>query len=628
MCGIVGIYNFKGNPVDSFLVQRMVKTLEHRGPDDEGIYIDKNFGLGHRRLSIIDTSKAGRQPMVNKDESLFIVFNGEIYNFQKLREILKGLGHQFKSKTDTEVVLHGYEEWGTDCLKRFDGMFAFAILDRKNSQFFLARDRMGEKPLYYYIDQERFIFASEIKAIIEDQNVIREIGNQGLINYFTFGHSIAPDTIYKNIKKLLPGHYLVVKDGRTEIKEYWDSLTVGEKKDRGEKYYKQKTREIFEEAVKEELISDVPLGVFLSGGIDSSSVVAMMAKNEVSPLRTFSVGFDLAGGEFNELRDAKVVAKHFKTEHHELFLREPDLINALNKLVYYYDEPFGDAAAFPVFYLSQFAKKYVKVVLTGEGGDEIFGGYRRYIVENIRSNFSALNLFSGNNMFNKAIEPLPGLRRTKKLIETVQIEDDLLRYTNWLVFFSKEKIRGLLKDKLLAGRENPLKTYKEYFSRYQTENLLDKIMYLDQKILLPDCYLEKVDKASMAFGLETRSPILNHRLVEFANSVPSKYKVKGIKTKYILKEAMKDVLPRQILEKKKHGLSVPTNAWFRGKLKNYLFEIVFDKKTRARGYFNFSYIEKLYKNYQNKNQPLDSQLWLILNFELWHRQFIDSRSNN
>lgn len=625
MCGIVGIYNLKGNPVDSFMVQKMADALKHRGPDDRGIYVNKNMGLGHQRLSIIDVSSAGYQPMANEDKSLYIIFNGEIYNFKKLKEILKSLGHRFISKTDTEVILHSYEEWGINCLEKFNGMFSFAIWDKKNRQFFLARDRMGEKPLYYYLDQEQFIFASEIKAILENYNVPRKIDHQGLVNYFTFGHSIAPDTIYQGIKKLLPGHYLIFKNNQIKIEEYWDPFIPNKKEDKGKDYYQQTIREIFEESVKEELISDVPLGVFLSGGIDSSSVVAMMAKNGVSPLRTFSVGFDVAGTEFNELSDAKIVANHFKTEHHELFLKEPDLINILNKLVYHYDEPFGDAAAFPVFYISQFTKKYVKVVLTGEGGDEVFGGYRRYIVENNRSKLLALNWLFENNMFQKTIKSLPGLRRTKKFAETVLIENDLSRYTNWLVFFSKEMIDNFLKPELLVAEKDSLKIYKEYFSRYKPESFLDKIMYLDQKILLPDCYLEKVDKASMAFGLETRSPILNHHLVEFANSIPSKYKIKDGKTKYIFKEAMKDFLPKQIFKKRKHGLAVPTNIWFKGKLKNYLFEIIFDKKTKARGYFNFPYIEKLYKSYQNGNQPFDSQLWLILNFELWHRQFIDKK---
>lgn len=623
MCGIVGIYNLKGNSVDSLLLQKMTDSLNHRGPDDGGIYIDKNVGLGHRRLSIIDLSSAGHQPMTNEDGRLHIVFSGEVYNFQEIKEVLKSSNHQFKSKTDTELVLHSYEEWGISCLGKFDGMFALAIWDAKSQQFFLARDRLGEKPLYYYLDREKFVFASEIKAILQDHDVPRKIDHQGLVNYFTFGHSIAPDTIYQGIKKLLPGHHLIFQNGQIEIKEYWDPSIPDKKEDKGKDYYQQTIRELFEEAVREELISDVPLGVFLSGGIDSSSVVAMMAKNRVSPLRTFSVGFDIAGSEFNELPNAKIMASRFKTEHYELFLKEPDLIKILNKLVYHYDEPFGDAAAFPVFCLSQFAKKYVSVVLTGEGGDEIFGGYRRYIVENNRYNLLVLSWLFKNNMFPMAIELLPGLRRTKKFIETISIRDDLLRYTNWLSFFSKEMVSDLLKPGLLDIRENPLKEYKKYFSRYQTENLLDKIMYLDQKIWLPDCYLEKTDKAAMAFGLETRSPFLNHHLVDFANSIPAKYKIKGIRTKYIFKEAMGSVLPKQILNRKKHGLSVPTNIWFRGKLKNYLFEIIFDKKTKSRGYFNFPHIEKLYKKYQQKNQPFDFQFWLILNFELWHRQFMD-----
>lgn len=625
MCGIVGIYNLKGNSIDSSLLQRMTDVLVHRGPDDRGVYINKNVGLGHRRLSIIDVSSAGRQPMANEDGTLQVVFNGEIYNFQKIRKDLEKNGHKFKSKTDTEVILHSFEEWGHECVKKFDGMFAFAIFNEKNRSIFLARDRLGEKPLYYLLNEEKFIFASEIKAILEDKNIHRIINGQGMINYFTFGHSVAPDTIYQGIKKLLPGHYLILNNGRISIHEYWDTALLSHKEDKGEKYYKNKTRELFEEGVKEELVSNVPLGAFLSGGIDSSSVVAMMAKNGVWPLRTFSVGFDIAGTEFNELADAKIVAKYFKTEHHELFLKEPDLINILNEIVYHYDEPFGDAAAFPVFYLSQFAKKYVTVVLTGEGGDEIFGGYRRFVAEISRSKILLFNWFFKNNIFIKAVELLPGLRSAKKFIQTMPIEDDLARYTNWLKFFSKEMISSFFNPELPGLKEDPLKIYKEYFSRYQPENLLDKILYLDQKIWLPDCYLEKIDKASMAFGLETRSPILNHHLVDFANSIPVKYKIKGLKTKYILKEAMKDILPKSIIKKRKHGLAVPTNIWFKGKLKNYLFEIIFDKKTKSRGYFNFEYMEKLYKKYQNKNQPLDSQFWLILNFELWHRQFIDKK---
>ena len=624
MCGIVGIYNLKGKPVDSFLIQRMTDVLKHRGPDDKGIFCHNQIGLGHSRLSIIDLSKTGHQPMSNEQRTLWIVHNGEIYNFQELRKTLTSLTHKFKSKSDTEVILHSYQEWGINCLERFNGMFAFAIWDEKKQELFLARDRLGEKPLYYYCDQEKFIFASEIKAILQDNSIQRKLDSQGLVNYFTFGHSIAPDTIYKGIKKLLPGHYLILKNGKIEIKQYWEASSDRRKEeDKGKEYYQQGIRELFEKAVKKRLISDVPLGVFLSGGIDSSSIVAMMAKCNVSPIKTFSVGFNVKGKEFNELSDAGIVADYFKTEHHQVVLEELDLVNTLNKLVYHFDEPFGDAANFPVFYISQFAKKYITVALTGDGGDEIFGGYRRYIIEKNHSKFLVLNWLLRNSLIKEFANSLPKFRRVKKLVEILPIKDDLLRYTNWLTFFSKEMRNQFFRNGLLKNEDNPLKVYRRYFPQNNSQDLLKIFMYLDQKILLPDCYLEKVDKPSMAAGLETRAPFLDHHLVEFANSIPSKYKIKGLKTKYIFKQAMKDFLPEQILRKRKHGFSVPINLWFRGKLKDYLFEVIFDKKTKSRGYFNFDYIEKLYKSYQEKNQPFDSQLWLILNFELWHRQFID-----
>ncbi|TSC95205.1 MAG: asparagine synthase (glutamine-hydrolysing) [Parcubacteria group bacterium Licking1014_1] len=623
MCGIAGIYNLKRKPADAFLIQKMTDSLEHRGPDDAGIYLDGNVALGHRRLSIIDLSFAGHQPMSNKEKTLFIVFNGEIYNFEELRKDLERLGYQFNSKTDTEVILYSYQEWGENCLQKINGMFAFAIFDKKNQQIFLARDRLGEKPLYYYFDSEKFVFASEIKAILEDKTISREIGAQGMVNYFAFGHSIAPDTIYRSIKKLLPGNYLILKNGQIITKKYWILSVCQSIEDKGKEYYKEEIIRTFEKAVRERLVSDVPLGVFLSGGVDSSAVVAMMSKIGATPIKTFSVGFNIVGREFNELADAKIVADYFKTEHREMILEEKDMVNTLNKLVYHFDEPFGDAANFPVFLMSQFARKYVTVILTGEGGDEIFGGYRRYIIEKNRFKLLFLNFIFKNNLFKGAVDLLPKLRKTKKLINSFSIEDDLSRYASWIAFFSKDMQDSLFNKNFLTKYEDPLKMHRQYFSQFKSADWVDKIMYLDQKILLPDRYLEKVDKASMAVGLETRPPILDYHLVELANSIPLKYKIRGYKTKCIFKEAMAGVLPKTVLNKKKHGFAVPTNVWFRGKLKNYLFEVIFDKKTRERGYFDYEYIEKLYKLYQNGNQPLDSQLWLLLNFELWHRQFID-----
>jgi len=623
MCGLNGIYNLNGKPADSFLIQKMNNVLNHRGPDDKGCFCFNQVGLGHTRLSIIDLSQAGHQPMSNDNESLWIVYNGEIYNFQEIRKSLQALGYKFKSETDTEVILFSYQEWGVNCLEKFNGMFAFAIWDKNKEQLFLARDRLGQKPLYYYYDQEKFVFASEIKAILENKNIKREINPQGMVNYFTFGNSIGPDTIYKNIKKLLPGNYLILKKGKIEINNYWRPYSYREK-DQGEKYYLKKLTELFENSVKQRLISDVPLGVFLSGGIDSSAVVAMMAKSSSCPIKTFSVGFNIEGKEFNELPDAKLVADYFKTEHHEIILKELDLINTLNKLVYHFDEPFGDAANFPVFYISQFAKDYITVALTGEGGDEIFAGYRRYVIEKNRSLIMLFNWLFNNSLAEKSINFLPGFRRTKKFIETLPVRDDLLRYASWLDFFSQDMRKYLFKDYLL---EDSLKIYKKYFFEDSSYSLIEKFINLDQKILLPDRYLEKIDKASMAVGLETRTPFLDHNLVDFVNSMPLKYNIKGFKTKCIFKEAMKDFLPSKIIKKRKHGFAVPTNLWFRGKLKDYLFEVIFDSKTKSRGYFNFDYIEKLYKHYQEKNQPFDSQLWLILNFELWHRKFIDNSAS-
>ncbi|MSU54441.1 MAG: asparagine synthase (glutamine-hydrolyzing), partial [Candidatus Staskawiczbacteria bacterium] len=581
---------------------------------DSGVFVKNHVGLGHTRLSIIDLSTAGHQPMANKDATLHIVFNGEIYNFKELRSELESLGHVFVSKTDTEVILYAYQEWGAKCVEKFSGMFAFVIFDETKSQLFLARDRIGEKPLYYYQDQEKFVFGSEIKAILEDISIVRQVDAQGLSNYVAFGHSIAPDTMYRGIKKLLPGHYMVFENGRADITKYWDSRVVEEPIQKEKEYYIKKIQELFEASVKERLISDVPLGVFLSGGLDSSAVVAMMAKHQTSPIKTFSIGFNVPGTEFNELADAKIVADYFKTDHHEIILQEQDLIDALPELVYHFDEPFADAAAFPVFLLSKFAKQHVSVALTGDGGDEIFGGYRRYAVE------KHMQALSVPGMLAAGFYALPGLRKTKKLLKALAIKNPLERYASWISFFSPDMQEQLF----VANQPDALGAYKKHLSKVGNGTWLDKIMYLDQKILLPDAYLEKVDKMSMAFGLETRAPMLDHKLVEFANSMPAKYKIKGLTTKYLFREAMKGILPASILNKKKHGFAVPINPWFRGKLKEYLFEVIFDPKTRARGYFNYAYIEKLHKMYQNGNQPLDSQFWLLLNFELWHRKFIDT----
>lgn len=616
MCGIAGKYNFNGEPVEQELLGAMQAQIKHRGPDDGGMAAHENVGLCHARLSILDLSLAGKQPMSDREDKLQVVFNGEIYNFQDIRRELERLGHRFVSKSDTEVILYAYKQWGPDCLERFNGMFAFAIFDKQKKELFLARDRLGEKPLYYFSDDETFVFASEIKAILADGTIPRLMSNQGLANYFAFGHSVGPETMYSGIKKLLPGHYMIVSEHAVSVTQYWDvSKNTGE--DKGFGYYLSETKNKLEASVVSRLVSDVPLGVFLSGGIDSSLVASFMEKHTTEPLKTFSVGFGDGGKEFNELTDAAKVAKHLRTDHHELVLKESDLQDALSKIVYHFDEPFGDAASFPLYLMSQFAKKHVSVVLTGEGADELFGGYRRYIAENSPAWFPLLKAVSP--LANKGLALVPGLRRLKKTASAFSKKTDLERYASWISFFSPEALSELLNEGYGA---DPLFMYKEYVSLYKERNWLDTAMKLDQKVLLPDGYLEKVDKMTMAFGLEARAPFLDHHVVEFANAMPKKYKVSGRKTKVILRELARQLLPREIAEKPKHGFSVPTSLWLKGKLKDYAFEVLFDERTKQRGYINNAYIEKIYKQYAEKGQPLSDQLWLLLNFELWHRQFI------
>ena len=627
MCGICGILSIQCSKIDAKFLQRMNDQIIHRGPDDEGYFIEGNIGLGSRRLSIIDLAE-GKQPIFNEDRSIVLIFNGEIYNYFELRQELIRSGHQLYTNSDTEVIVHLYEEHDVDCLHKLNGMFAFALWDRKKKRLFLARDRLGIKPLYYYLDAEKILFASEIKAILADKSIKREIDTKGLINYFTFGHSVAPDTIYQGIKKLLPAHYLLCEDGRVLIKQYWDVPLATPQEDRGEAYYQAKILELLSQSVKRRMIADVSLGALLSGGLDSSAIVALMSRISNHPVQTFSVGFEF-GKMYNELDDARIVARHCSTDHHELLLKDCDLIKVLHKLVYHYDEPFGDPAAFPTYLISEFARQYVKVALTGEGGDEIFGGYRRYSAERFAPYYQILPTFLRDNFIQKLVGCLPRFRRLKKALSTLSIADPPVRYGNWLAVFTDEMKRWLFDSQLDVVLEglDAFAIYKYYYSRADSVPLINKIMYVDQKIWLPDTYLEKTDKASMAASLEARVPFLDYELVEFAASIPSKYKIKKFETKYILKRAMKGILPESTLRKPKHGFAVPTDTWFRGRLKDFVWDVLFDARTQSRGYFNFNYIEELYRKHERGKEVYDKQLWLLLMFELWHRRFMDNSPN-
>lgn len=628
MCGIYGEFALEiGKPVGAF-GELATDCLRHRGPDDRGTWSADGVFLGMRRLSIIDLA-GGNQPIWNTDQTACIVYNGELYNFRDLRRQLEAKGHSFRTRSDTEVVLQAYEAWGLGFLQRLNGMFAFAIWDGRDDSLLLARDRVGEKPLYYFVDHRRLVFASEIKAILTDPSVPRSVSRDGLANFLTFGHAIAPQTMYKQIQKLLPGHYLLARAGRVQTQEYWD---VGaepqlESEQVPAAEYVQRLRALLDDSVRRRMVADVPVGAFLSGGIDSSAIVALARGHTSERVKTFSLGFD-AGGAYDELADARLVARHLDSDHHELRVGHKELLEALRTLVYHYDEPFGDAAGFPVFLLSRYAREHVKVVLTGDGGDELFGGYRRYVADQLTALWQHLPEPLAERWLPGLVHQLPRLRRTKRVIEALPNRDPARRYAAWLEVFSSEMRMELLDPAISAalGSYDPVAAYPHYYARLNGASAADhlnRLMYVDLKTHLVDAYMEKTDKASMACGLEARLPLLDHRIVELAFQIPSSLKIRGWTTKRVLKEAVADLVPPSVLHKRKHGFSVPTDPWFRGELKSFAFEILLDERTRQRGYFNTATVERMWKDHVNGRHVLDAQLWLLLNFELWHRVFLD-----
>jgi asparagine synthase (glutamine-hydrolysing) len=628
MCGIFGILSSNTRHFEN--VDEQLYKIIHRGPDEQGKWQGNGVFLGNCRLSIIDLA-GGHQPMFNEDKTRCIVYNGELYNFLDLRPELEKRGYSFRTKSDTEVVLHAYEEWGFDCLKRFNGMFAFAVWDDRKKLLFIARDRIGEKPLYYYQGNKALIFSSEIKSIVADPLVPRVVNPRGLANYLAFGHALAPDTMYQDIFKLLPGHYLVAQNGQVETKQYWDvgdEPVVAANEHLSEQEYAERILALLDDSVKRRMIADVPVGAFLSGGVDSSAIVALMKRHATGPVKTFSLGFSI-GGAYNELSDAKRVAQYLGTEHYELQVDDLDMVDTLQKLVYQYDEPFGDAANFPVYLISEFARKHVKVVLAGEGVDELFGGYRRFVADQVSPYYQKLPKFVTENVVPGIVGRVPRLRRTKKIFRTLPIHNPAERAAAWLLVFSRERQKQLLQAGIFdaIADYDPTWQYPHYYNRKcGSNNSLDQlncIMYVDLKTWLADTYMEKVDKATMAWSLEGRLPFLDHRLVELAFQIPAKYKIRGTSTKLILKRAIKDLVPPEVLSKPKHGFAVPTDPWFRGALKDFVFDTLMDERTRKRGFFNASYIEQLCRLHREGKEVYDTELWFLLNFELWHRTYID-----
>jgi asparagine synthase (glutamine-hydrolysing) len=654
MCGICGEIDFCHKSINPEVTRRMCDVLAHRGPDDEGIVFIKGnrhvevkksskllkeengfeVGLGHRRLAIIDLSSAAHQPMFNEDGTIWIVYNGEIYNFQEIKREIEKKGHLFKSRSDTEVILHAYEEWDVECLKYFRGMFAFAIWDSNRKRLFLARDRLGKKPLVYWVGNRRFIFASEIKAILQAPDIERKVNIIGLHHYLTYQYVPSPDTIFEGIKKLPPAHYLLYDgSGNLKIERYWKLNFISNPNACKNQFELcDRIRAGLEESIKLRLISDVPLGAFLSGGVDSSIIVGMMAKLSAKPVKTFSIGFEEK--DFDELSYARLVSKHFATEHHEFVVR-PNAIEILPKLVWHYNEPFADSSAIPTYYLSNMTKDFVKVVLTGDAGDENFAGYPRYlrskwvalftkIPEKVRRDLipSFLRIFSSLHWREKTFN------RLADFMELLSF-DQARNYAEQIkIFNAKEKNKIYTKEMAhCLEADDSLNFLSEKYKEIETNDLLDKLLYVDINSYLPEDLLVKMDIATMTNSLEARVPFLDHKFMELVAGIPSRLKLKGSMTKFILKKAYSDFLPEAILKRKKMGFGVPISRWIRNELRNYVYEVLLDSKTLNRGYFKKEGIKCLLEEHMALRYDHSAKIWALLFLEIWFRIFIDKEDD-
>ncbi|MCB2214427.1 asparagine synthase (glutamine-hydrolyzing) [Desulfofustis glycolicus] len=622
MCGICG---FNWN--DEMLARSMASTLAHRGPDQEGVFCDDRVSLAHRRLSIIDLSENGRQPMTNEDGSVIIVFNGEIYNFAELRDELQNKGHRFASRSDTEVIVHGYEEWGVDAINRLRGMFAFALWDTKKKRLLLARDRIGIKPLYYYHGADRFIFASEIKAILEDRGVERRVNFQALYDYLGFEFVPAPQTMFEGISKLPAGHYLILEDGQVSVKQYWDLSFQGHDVPRDFGEAVEKMREHLDFAVKSHLVSDVPLGVFLSGGLDSSCIVALMRRHINGPLKTFTIGYE--DKTFSELDYADLVARHCGTEHHVLMLdtMRPEYVE---QTLYHLDEPMTDLSTVPLYLLCRQAKEHVTVCLSGEGADESFAGYDRFKASRLNRWFSLMPPVVRREIIGRMAALLPdqpqkkgAVNILKRFVEGANLNPDG-QHLRWQYFLNDRLEDGLFSEGFKAAvRREPFRQVKEYSDRCDAgRDALNREIYLDMRFMMTDSVLMKVDRMSMASSLEIRVPLLDHVLVEYMAALPGDWKLKRMTTKYIFRAALAGLLPDKVVYRGKQGYSLPVKHLLRGDLKRYMVGLLKDSRL-LREQMDTAYIDRLIDEHTAMKHNHNHILWALINVAIWHNRFFD-----
>jgi asparagine synthase (glutamine-hydrolysing) len=625
MCGITGFITRENSNREAreALLDSMCRVIEYRGPDEQGMTVEGRAALGMRRLSIIDLS-GGQQPIYNADGSKFIVFNGEIYNYRELRRTLESRGHKFRTNSDTETILLAYEEFGTDCVNHLRGMFAFAVWDKKKESLFIARDRVGKKPLFYSLTPAgNFVFGSELKTLLTHGEISREIDHGALDAYLTFGYVPEEFCIFKEAKKLLPGHFLVFEGGKVETRKYWDFDYSGEVETRSEEEYVEALRDKIKEAVKVRLISEVPLGAFLSGGVDSSSIVGLMSQILDRPVKTFSIGFN--EDSFNELKYARVAAKHFNTEHHE-FTLTPDFVSIVDDLVWHFDEPFSDSSALPTYMVSKMARDFVTVVLSGDGGDELFAGYTRYVIDRERSGFEKLPSVFRRGVLEPVSRALPHGARGKNYLYNASL-GATDRYIDSVSQFNRPRREYLYSADFRAKLNGNFGCGEELFQglagSVSGREQVDRLLYLDSKTYLPGDILTKVDRMSMAASLEARVPLLDHELIEFVVKMPAALKLKGLETKHIFKKAMEGIVPREILYREKQGFGVPIGEWINTQLKERIYSDLTDRRTVERGYFDPGYIQTLLDEHRRERRDHSHAVWVLWMLELWHRRYID-----
>jgi asparagine synthase (glutamine-hydrolysing) len=635
MCGIAGVMKFGGEArADSVALRRMCDVIAHRGPDDDGFYIDGPVGIGMRRLSIIDVA-GGHQPISNETGTIWIVFNGEIYNHSDLREDLEARGHRYRTNSDTETIVHLYEEYGRDCVNHLRGMFAFAIWDREKRSLFVARDRLGIKPLYYRLTSESFLFGSEIKVILAHGGVRPEFHSSALPEYLAFGYLSGEETFYNGISKLLPGHRMELSEhGEAKIDQYWDLDTSSTEPARDESYYVQTYREMLEQAVGSHLMSDVPLGVFLSGGVDSSAVAALMTKIRKAPIETFSVGY--TEQTYSELPYARIVAKHLNSVHHEVLVSESDFFDSLPRLIWHEDEPIVWPSSVSLYFVAKLARERVTVVLTGEGADETLGGYTRYAFTLRNQAMDRMYRSMTPAALRKAVRgliagsPLIGAKLRRKLSHTCLGVDSAswsdFYFDNFLSAFNQAQQTQLLTDDTLR-KLSPGSAYQHVLGYWENSKgeLLQRLLYTDIKTYLVEL-LMKQDNMSMAASIESRVPFLDHKLVEFATRIPREIQLNGLAGKVILKKAVEDLLPHSILYRRKLGFPTPWSGWLAGARLDAIEKLLTGPRSLDRGYFRREAIEQLFAEHRAKYRDHYDRIWRLLNLELWHRVCLEGES--